>query len=194
MIMCWIKKNFMNFRSVGSLLTVLISLFSGVACSSLIQQPIASFNSADLRHPGADGVTVDFHVDVKNPNAVAIPVSSAQYKLRLGGIQVVDDKVKTTGDVPAQGMLPLVLPVTLSFESLLSAEQALRSSGGDVPYTFDGGLDFSMGGASALAGPIHVPLKFSGTLPLRQVLNDPMILLKSPTARKLAGWIVSKRQ
>jgi LEA14-like dessication related protein len=174
-------------------MAAMLFVLCGAACSSLVQQPTAAFKSAEIRRPGADGVTVDFHVDVNNPNPVSIPISAAQYKFALGGIQVLDNSVKTTGDLPSQGTLPLTLPVTLSFENLLSAGQALRNSGGDVPYTFDGGFDLSLSGASALAGPIHVPLKFSGTLPLKQVLNDPVLLLKSPAARKLAEQIMSRR-
>lgn len=158
----------------------------GTGCAGLIQQPTATFKSANLRNPAADGVTVDFHIDVANPNPVSVPLSGAQYKLALGGTQVVDNKMDSKSDLPAKGTLPLIIPVTLSFENLLAAEQAIRGGGGDVPYSFSGTLDFTPTGAAGLVGPIHVPLKFDGTLPLRQVIKDPTLLLKSPAARKLA--------
>ena len=50
----------------------------GTGCAGLIQQPTATFKSAELRNPAADGVTVDFHVDVANPNPVSVPLSGAQ--------------------------------------------------------------------------------------------------------------------
>ncbi len=158
----------------------------GTGCAGLIQQPTATFKSAELRNPAADGVTVDFHVDVANPNPVAVPLSGAQYKLSLGGTQVIDNKLDTHSDLPAKGTLPLTIPVAISFENLLAAEQAIRSGGGDVPYSFNGALEFTPSGAAGFVGPIHVPLKFDGTLPLRQVIKDPTLLLRSPAARKLA--------
>ena len=38
----------------------------------------------------------------------------------------------------------------------------------------------------SLGQSYRVPLQYSGTLQLRQLLRDPKILLSSPTARKLA--------
>ncbi len=176
----------MRSRSLALTVLSLLVCFSNIACSPLIQKPTATFKSAELRRPGPDGVTIDFHVDVANSNPVSVPMSGAQYKLALGGAQVLDSKVATTGDLPAKGTLPLTLPVTLSFENLLAAQEAIRQSGGDVPYHFDGALEFKLAGAAGLAGPVRVPLQFSGTLPLKQVLKDPSVLLQSPAARKLA--------
>ncbi len=173
-------------RSLPFFASLLIGCLFGTGCSTLIQQPTATFKSADVRNPAVDGVTVDFHVDVANPNPVSVPLSGAQYKLALGGTQVVDNKLETKSDLPAKGTLPLTIPVTLSFENILAAEKAISGSGGDVPYSFAGTLDFTPSGAAGLIGPIHVPLKFDGTLPLGKVVKDPSLLLKSPAAKKLA--------
>src|SRR5678816_4348004 len=60
--------------------------------------------------------------------------------------------------------------------------------GGDIPYDLDGGLSFDTG--NPFGGALRVPLRHSGTLPLRQVLNDPQALLRNPAARRLATTVL----
>src|SRR5579859_5810710 len=115
--------------------TVLLCCFCP-ACSIAVQKPTASLKSAAVKNVTAEGIAVDFAFDIANPNPVALPLRAAQYKLALGGVKVLDDKVETSGDLPARGVLPLTLPLTLSFNSLLDAEEAIKASKGEVPYTF----------------------------------------------------------
>jgi LEA14-like dessication related protein len=167
---------------------VLAGWFVG-GCSALVQKPTVTLQSAAIDHASPAGVVVNFDLNVSNPNGFAIPVTRAQYKLALGGVTVIDDKATPEGSVPANGALPVRLPVTLTFESLLNAGQAIRQSGGNVPYDFDGSLDFGSPkylGTATLSAPVH----FTGTLPLRQILKDPQVLLQSPAARKLAEQVL----
>lgn len=158
----------------------------GLACSA-VQKPTAAFRSADVRDVTAEGFTVDFNLDVNNPNPVAVPLTSADYKLSLGGAKVIDDTVDPGASLPANGTLPVTLPVRLSFQDLLAAQRAIQQGGGDMPYEFEGALAFGGGSGSLLPGvPVKVPFNYKGTLPLRKVLSDPSALM-SPAARKLAG-------
>jgi LEA14-like dessication related protein len=157
-----------------------------LACSA-VQQPTASLNSADIGAVTTDGFTVNFDLGVNNPNAFELPLTDADYALSLGGVRVIDDDVSPGGSIPAGGTGNVVVPVRLSFDSLLKAQRAITESGGDVPYAFEGALGFkSAGGLAALGIPNRIPLRFSGTLPLRRLLADPQVLLNSPAARKLA--------
>jgi LEA14-like dessication related protein len=158
-----------------------------LACSS-VQRPTATLQSADIGAVNAEGFTVNFAVDVANPNAVALPLTDANYALSLGGVKVVDDKVSPGGSIPAGGSTGVMIPVRLRFEDLLKAERAIRAGGWDVPYAFDGALGFTgAGGLASLGVPARIPLRYSGTLPLRKVFADPAVLLNSPAARRLAG-------
>jgi hypothetical protein len=83
----------------------------------------------------------------------------------------------------------------LRFDQLLGAERAIADSaraGGDIPYRFEGALEFSAG-RLPLSGPVRVPLEFGGTLPLRQalqqVLSDPRFLT-SPDALRFARTVL----
>src|SRR3954454_19931204 len=104
-----------------------------LACSS-VQKPTASLRSADVGAITAEGFTANFDLDVHNPNAFALPLTNADYGLSLGGVKVVKDTVKPEGSIPAGGSKPLSIPVRLSFQDLLKAEEAIRAGGGDVPY------------------------------------------------------------
>ena len=169
---------------------VLVLGMSCIGCSS-IKQPTASLKSADIGAASAEGFTVNFDLDVSNSNAFDLPLTNADYGLSLGGVKLVSDTLKPAGSIPAGGSTAVSIPVRLSFDDLLKAEKAIRSGGGDVPYEFEGALGFSAGGAAgglaSLGMPTKIPLRYSGTLPLRKVLSDPAVLLNSPAARKLAG-------
>jgi LEA14-like dessication related protein len=181
-------------RTVG--LAAFLALFAlASGCSSLnVQKPTASLRSANVADVTQEGLTVNFDVDVDNPNAVAIPLSAADYKLSLGGVRVVDDRVKPKGSIPANGSLPVTVPVTLSFQDLLSAQQAIARGGGDVPYDFDGALEFSPGGLP-FGGPLRVPLRASGTLNMRRALEEAFQnprILTNPDARQFLQTVLGR--
>jgi LEA14-like dessication related protein len=158
-----------------------------LACSS-VKQPTASLKSADIGAIAADGFTVNFDIDVNNSNAFELPLTDTDYGLSLGGVKLVNDTLKPSGSIPAGGSRAVSIPVKLTFEDLLKAEKAIRASGGDVPYEFEGALGFAgSSGLSSLGIPSKIPLRYSGTLPLKKVFADPTVLLNSPAARKLAG-------
>jgi LEA14-like dessication related protein len=171
--------------------TVLPLCFLALACApASLQKPTARFESASVGEVTPQGFRVNFGVALTNPNAFAVPLTSADYKLSLGGQQVIDDSYKAKESIPANGTARMTLPVTLSFEKLLAAEESIRHGGGDVPFTIGGNLAFGAGNSSipllGSGGGVRVPFEYSGTLPLRSVLSDPTVLLRSPAARELA--------
>lgn len=171
--------------------TTLLALSAGCG-SGVVKQPTASVRSASLGALGEDGLTINFDVNVGNPNDFALPVRAANYKLGFAGVNVVNDTAKPSGSVPANGTLPVTVPVALSFKDLLKAERAIVDSGGNVPYQLEGELAFATGPFAALGRSAKVPLNFNGTLPLRDYVRDPVALLKSPAGRQLLQAILGK--
>jgi LEA14-like dessication related protein len=169
----------------------------GSGCASFdVQKPTAAYRSVQIADLTPQGFTADFELDVTNPNAFSIPVTAADYKIALAGTQVADGRTEPPGgSLPAGKTAPVRVPVRLRFDQLLRAERAITAStraGGDIPYRFEGALEFSAG-RLPLSGPVRVPLEFSGTLPLRQVLqqvvSDPRFLT-SPDALRLARTVL----
>jgi LEA14-like dessication related protein len=172
---------------------VFLCFLACTGCSGSIQRPTARVAGMNLGAANERGFTMNFDVAIDNPNAVALPLRAADYKLQLGGVDVIDGKAKPEGSVPARGSQTVTVPVNLTYQNLLASEQGIAAGGGDVPFGFDGGLSFStgaLGGTWLGLDTVRVPLKYSGTLHLRQLLTDPQILLKSPAARQLAQRVI----
>ena len=161
-----------------------------LACSAAsVQRPTASFQSAEIGGVSAEGFTLNFGFDVENPNTFDLPIRDADYALSLGGVKVIDDRATPEGALRANERTSVTVPVRLAFEDLLQAGRSVWAGKGDIPYEFDGSLAFAGGGGLAAFGaPQRVPLRYSGTLPLRRLLTDPEVLLNSPAARKLVQW------
>ena len=162
-----------------------LCLFS-LACQS-VQRPTATVRGMSLRDIDSRGFTMNFDVELDNPNAFALPLADVDYALALAGSRLLSGEARPDATLPANGSRDLTLPVTLTFEDLLRAEESLRRSGGDVPYALDATFIF---GGSARPEPwlnqrVSLPLKYTGTLRLRELLRDPAALA-SPAARQLA--------
>ena len=163
-----------------TLLSLVLCCAATTGCTSLsgVQKPTASVTAMTLGDVDAHGFTMNFGVNVANPNAMALPLAGTDYKLGIGGVGVLNGKTKGQGKIPAKGSRDVTVPVSVAFENLLSAEQAVRDSGGDVPYDLEGGLSFDTG--NPLLGSLRVPMRYSGTLPLKRVLSDPVPLQSIP--------------
>lgn len=175
-------------RFGGHILLLLVCVVGG-GCAAQVQRPTASVTNMTVGEVTPQGFTMNFEVDVENPNPVALPVGDVDYKLRLVGRDFIDGKADPDASVPARGSMPVVLPVRVTFENLLAISDGIRRSGGDVPFDLEAGLEFG-GGMPLLSEPVRVPVRYSGTLPVRQLLKDPAVLLRSPAARELAEQLI----
>jgi LEA14-like dessication related protein len=172
---------------IKPLLAVLPLVLVSLACSA-VKQPTATFKAMNVTDVTAQGFTMAFDLDVANPNAVALPIQAADYKIGLAGVNVLNGKANPSGTIPANGSIPVKLPVTLTYENLLAAEQAIIKGGGDVPYSLDGGLAVETG--MPMLGKLRVPLQYSGTLKLKEILNNPQAIMQNPAAQKLAKQLI----
>src|SRR5262245_45640602 len=172
-------------------LVVLPLILISLACTN-VKQPTARLTSMNVADVTAQGFTMAFDLDVQNPNAVALPISGVDYKVNIGGFKVGEGKATPAGTVPANGSIPIKVPVTLTFEDLLAAEKAIVAAQGTVPFQIDGSLKFSGGAKNALTditGGLNVPLKYQGSLDVTQLVRNPQALMNSPAAKKLASQL-----
>jgi hypothetical protein len=103
---------------------------------------------------------------------------------------VVDGaKIKPDARIPANGHSTVSIPVPLSFENLLSAEESIRKGGGNVAYGLDAGLSFDTG--VPLLGQQRVPFTHEGTLNVKELLQKNWsTILTSPAAKELAQKVL----
>lgn len=170
---------------------ILTCFLNCIGCSALsLKRPTAEFQSANVGRVTAEGVTFNFDVKLSNPNTLAVPLATADYSLALSDVTVVKDTIKPSGTIPANGSTLVTLPISVTFDNLLKAQDAIRKSV-DVPFNFTGNLAFKTPG-QMLSLPVNVPFQYQGTLPVRQVLSDPAVLLNNPAARRLAGQALDR--
>jgi LEA14-like dessication related protein len=153
--------------------------------------PTVTFTDVDLVHVDAAGMTLDFEMEVYNPNPRAIPLERVTYTLRIGRESILDGGSQLPATLPAEGTLPVTVPVSLTWPSILSAEETIRRLGGDIPYTFEGELYFDVR-QLRLGKPARIDLYYEGMLPVREVLRDPSLLLRSEAVRELAGIVLGQ--
>ena len=176
-------------RRLGNLTAVFLLTLAAGGCSSL-QRPTASYKSMSISSVSASGFTMNLDVDLANPNSVSLPLTNADYSLSLGGTPVIKSaKVKPASSIPAGGSATITIPVPLTFENLLSAEEAIRKGGGTVDYGFDAGLDFDTG--IPVLGVLRAPFRHDGTLNVRELLTRNWgTILSSPAAKELATKVL----
>jgi LEA14-like dessication related protein len=181
----------MNHPHPLRLLLLLLShvCLLATGCTTELKRPTASVREMTVGDVTPQGFIMNFEVDVENPNPVALPVADVDYQLRLVGRDFLDGEANPDASIPANGSMPVTLPVHVTFENLLAISDGIRKSGGDVPYELEAGLEFG-GGMPLLSEPVRVPVRFTGTLPMRQLLKDPTVLLRSSTARELAQQVL----
>lgn len=169
------------------LLALLCSLTFG--CKSLeslgVNNPTAVVHDMNVRDIGAEGFTMDFDIEVDNPNAFALPLTNTDYKIALAGVEALSGGIAPDGSIPANGSARVTLPINVTYQQLLEVGEALASSNGKVPYQFNASLGADAESFGGLMRDVKVPLEYEGTLDLAALLRDPDALT-SPTARELA--------
>jgi LEA14-like dessication related protein len=153
-----------------------------------LQKPTVTYDSMSVINIGAEGFTFNLNIQIHNPNPISIPLGESTYALRIGDVPILQGLARPTGAVPANGVLPLTLPISLSWQNVLGAEEVIRHHGGDIPYTLEGRLGFDVNIRQLLVfkEPLRVPLRYSGVVPVRDLIKNPSILLRSPAAVRLA--------
>lgn len=169
------------------LLILLVPVFTG--CAALgVERPGAKVVGMKVVDVKAEGFTMNFDVDLTNPNAFDLPMTAADYTLSLAGAKALSGSADLSGSVPANDSKRVMLPVNITFDELLKLKDPLAATKGNVPYKLGSTLKLRPG--TAAFGDVEVPIEYEGTLPLRDMLRDPALLLKSPSAKKLAAEIL----
>ena len=179
-------------------------LFCTVATASAgclsVKEPVANFRGPTAGSVTPDGVVLAFDFNFHNPNAFYLPVLGADYRVSLGGVPVAKDQAHPDDAIPGYSQMLVTVPVRLSFSQLLPAEQVIIEGGGEVPYTFDGTVEFVASRSNDYPLPwpgrrVRVPLHYSGKVSLREALieaRDNPTVLRSPNARRFVEGVTGR--
>ncbi len=159
------------FKCIRALRAILLVLTAtacvlSARCDALeqalnLKRPGVEVRGASLREVTAQSATLVFETRVTNPYAVDLPLTSFDYALASQGASVLSGDANVSGTVPAGGHKTLQLPVTVSYEQLLSVLEDLRP-GQVIPYDASLGLSARAPGGTT----VRVPFSRDGRLPV----------------------------
>jgi LEA14-like dessication related protein len=105
----------------------------------------------------------DLKLDLKNPNAVALPLSNLRLEFALLGVPVAVGQGPTGSfTIPAQGSSVVPMQLSVPFGKITDSMRGLRqSASGDQLYQLKGSVAW---------GPLGVPLNFERKGNIRELL------------------------
>ena len=128
-------------------------------------KPGVSLTSARISDLRADGVSLEFDVDVSNPYTVALPLSNIRYGLNVGdtaGEPLFKGNLASQGAIPAGGKKSFKVPVDVGFAQLLTAVSSIKP-GQVVPYKTDLGFSVKIPNTEE---SLELPVKHEGLFPV----------------------------
>src|SRR5688572_8232177 len=100
----------MRALKIARLLVLLLVCPLLAGCVTEVRRPTASVRQMSLGEVTPQGFTMNFEVEVENPNSVALPVADVDYNLRLFERDFVDGEADPDASIPANGSMPVTLP------------------------------------------------------------------------------------
>lgn len=135
--------------------------------ASGMTKPTASVTGVRFGDFSADGLTLVFQTEVKNPYEVDLPLTNLEYGLASGGAKFLSGSAPVQGTVPAKGSKTVKLPAKVSFAPLLAAVSGVKP-GAVVPYAADMKLSVNVPQIAG-GGTLALPISKSGELPVPAV-------------------------
>lgn len=126
-----------------------------------VKEPQVRFVQLHLRDLSLESVTMDFEMEIDNPNPVGVTLERLDYDLAIDGKRFVSGESDRKLRVAAQGSEPVRLPLTLTFAELAEGVALLLSDRDTVPYRL--GVGF---GVMTPVGEVRIPIRNEGDVPL----------------------------
>ncbi len=143
-----------------------------------MEKPAARVTSARISDLSVKKATIEFDVEVDNPYAVPLPLTSVRYGLTSEGSRFLTGTADLAGQsVPADGEKVVKLPAEVAYSAILSAVDGIRP-GAVVSYKADMTLS-----VDAPTGKLDLPVSWEGELPFPAV---PKVALDTVRWREVA--------
>jgi LEA14-like dessication related protein len=117
------------------------------------KEPRLAFKSAAIETFDLDGATVAFTWEIENPNALAVNLARAAYRIEVEGTRVAAGDLPTGLSIPANGKAPLTFPVRIRFRDVPGIVSIIGSGKSELGYRLSGSL-----GIRTPVGVVDLPM------------------------------------
>lgn len=149
----WVK---MEICRRAIILVLSLHIFS---CSSFekLKDPEVKVTGVNVTDVGAQDLSVDLKLNIKNPNARTFSIGKIVYGLSLSGQAVTEGTYDKGIELPAEGATDVTVPLKFKYASLNAIVNNFLNKTLTKDYILTGTVDF---------GPLSIPFNQKGTLKL----------------------------
>jgi len=163
----------------NTLIFALGLLFAG--CANLTQllnqmdvkKPVISMKSANLTEISLDDATIQFNLEIENPNTFGVHLAGFDYQLDINQRAFLNGDQPDKIEIAAQNKSPLNVPVSINYVRLLDTIKDLVNRK-EADYKIDFGFKFDL----PVLGNTRIPITHTGTLPIPKIPDISISSLK----------------
>jgi len=159
-------------RAMKKLMCLLVAassvLYFGSGCASVgqsiansVPKPEVNFERVRLGGLSPEALSLEFDLGVKNNMAIPLNLAGFDYDFQIENNSFMKNAVQKAVKVPGNGTGTITVPVTIPFQDLYNAYNSFGSAD-SFNYLLSGGVSVNVPGW----GPLRVPLKHGGELPI----------------------------
>ncbi len=142
------------------------------ACTGMVTKPEVTLKDVKLAGIGPQGVSLDFYLQVNNPNSVDLKLKDYSYDVKIMSLPFAHGSSRQSYDFYAKSTTDLLIPVQIPYTDLLEILRRLPDPNA-IPYQLHANL--TMG---TTLGSMAVPVTTSGTIAIPQKYRPQHALKK----------------
>lgn len=154
-------------RHTSKLVALLVVAFLLSSCAALkkhVSKPSVAYQDYKLTNVSLQDASVNFYLQLNNPNPVAIPVKNISYAIRLHNRDLLQGKIQPNTRIPANGSTQITIPAKFNYQDVIGGVQALLKQHA-IQYDLKGDIDL---------GLLKIPYHTSGEIPLPRLPHIKM--------------------
>jgi len=149
---------------------IFLSLLLLTACAMTVEKPTVKIKDVRFASVDGRGVTLDFLLDVTNPNSFDLPLNGYTYDVSLLAVPLVRGESKENQTLYGKASTDMLIPVRISYADVLKIVQGYPGLK-ELPYQLN--ADLSLG---TPLGNIAVPVRTGGTVTIPRQYQSGSLL------------------
>ncbi|MEI7942824.1 MAG: LEA type 2 family protein [Candidatus Riflemargulisbacteria bacterium] len=148
----------------------ILFMLSLVSCSFLLTSCVeikpleVRLEKERVRPVSLEKATMEFALDVKNPNAIGVDEALVEYGVNVGDVEVFymkNVKISIPGNSNKTNILPVDIYYDKIFKTVTKMNEFIATGNKTVPYKVKGSI-----GLNVVGFPVLVPFESEGQIPL----------------------------